>query len=106
MLILIAWGCSSGLEPDRIHSLREIKRSARHCQEIKSQGIVTEKTGKRDFIVSDNHVEMKINLRAFKKESKNLKQNTKIVFSGTFRRTLFAEPEIKVTYFQVVEDFK
>jgi uncharacterized protein YdeI (BOF family) len=89
-----------------MHTLSEIKRSARNGQIVKSQGILTEKTGERDFMVTDDHVTIKIDLGAFKKESKTLEENSKIVFSGTYRNTLFGQPEIEVKYLQIVEEFK
>jgi uncharacterized protein YdeI (BOF family) len=94
------------LQPDRIHTLSEIKHSARNGQEISSQGILIEKTSKREFIVTDDHIKIKIDLSAFKKESKILKQNSKIVFSGIYRKRIFTEPVIEVSYLFVVEDFK
>jgi uncharacterized protein YdeI (BOF family) len=105
-MIFFAWGCASGLKPDIMHSLSEIKRHARHGQEVKSQGILTEKTGEREFLISDDHVTMKINLNAYKKESKFLEKNSKIVFSGTYRKKLLTEPEIEVKYLKVVEEFR
>ena len=105
-MILFVWGCSSGLHPDKIYTLSEIKHHARNGQKVKSQGILSEKTGKGEFIVTDNHVTMKINLSTYKKKSKTLKKDSKIVFSGTFRNILFAQPEIEVTHLQVVEEFK
>ena len=105
-MILLIWACSSGLKPDKMYTLSEIKHHARNGQKVKSQGILTEKTGKEEFIVTDNQVTMKINLSTYKKRSKMLDKNSKIVFSGTFRNMLFAQPEIEVTYLQVVEEFK
>ncbi len=104
--MLIVWCCSSGLQPGEMHTLSEIKRYARNGQIVKSQGILTGKKGKRDFVVTDNHVSLRINLDAFKKESKTLKKNSKIVFAGTYRNVLFSPPEIEVKYLQVVEEFK
>jgi uncharacterized protein YdeI (BOF family) len=106
ILAIIVLSCSSGIEPDKIHSLSEIKRDAKNGQEIRSQGILTEKTGKREFLVSDNLGEIKIELPGFKKESKYIKQNSKVIFSGTYRKKIFSEPFIEVTYLKVVEDFK
>jgi uncharacterized protein YdeI (BOF family) len=105
-MILLIWACSSGLKPDKMYTLSEIKHHARNGQTVTSQGILTERKGKREFIVTDNHVTMKINLSAYKKRLKTLEKNSKIVFSGTFRNMLFAQPEIEVTYLQVVEEFK
>ncbi len=105
-MILLAWCCSSGLQPDKMHTLSEIKHHARNGQEVKSQGILIEKTGTGDFIITDDHVTMKINLSKYKKKSKMLEKNSKIVFSGTFRKLLFAQPEIEVTYLKVVEEFR
>lgn len=104
--MFFALGCSPGLQPEKMHALSEIKRYARNGQIVKSQGILTEKTGKRYFRVTDNQVTMKINLDAFKKESKTLEKNAKIVFSGTYRNTLFGQPEIEVKYLQIVEEFR
>lgn len=106
ILTIIVLSCSSGLEPDRIHSLSEIKRNAKNGQEIRSQGILTEKTGKREFVVSDNSGKMRIDLLRFKKESKNIKQDSKVMFSGTYRKKIFSKPVIEVTYLKIVEDFK
>ncbi len=105
-LSIIILACSSGIEPDRIHSLTEIKRNAKNGQEIRSQGILTEKTDKREFVVSDNLCEMKIDLSGFKKGSKYIKQNSKVIFSGTYRKNIFSKPVIEVTYLRVLEDFK
>jgi len=106
LLILITCGCSSGLQTDRTHSLSEIKRYARNGQKIRSQGVITEKTGMREFIVTDDDATMKIDLSAYKKESKFLKKNSKIVFSGTFRNRLFTQPFIEVDYLRTVEEFR
>lgn len=89
-----------------IHSLSEIKHNAKNGQEVRSQGILTEKTGKREFVVSDNLGDMKIDLSGFKKESKYIKQNSRVIFSGIYRKKIFSEPVIEVTYLKVVEDFK
>lgn len=105
-MILFALGCSTGLQPDKMYTLSEINHHARNGQKVKSQGILTEKTRKGDFIVTDNHITMKINLSKYKKKSKTLEKNCKIVFSGTFRKMLFAQPEIEVTYLKVVEEFR
>ena len=105
-MILLIWACSSGLQPDKMYPLNEIKHHARNGQTVKSQGILTEKTGKEEFIVTDNHVTMKINLGAYEKRSKTLAKNSKIVFIGTYRNMLFTRPEIEVTYLRVVEDFR
>jgi uncharacterized protein YdeI (BOF family) len=105
-IVFLTWNCSSGVQPDKMHTLREIKSKARNGQIVKSQGIVIEKTGKRDFMVTDYHVTMIINLGAFKKESKILEKNSKIEFSGTYRNTIFGQPEIEVSYLQIVEEFK
>ena len=106
LIIFLAWNCSSGVHPDRMHTLSEIKRNARNGQIVKSQGILTAKTGERDFMVTDDHVTIKLNLGAFKKKSKTLKENSRIVFSGTYRNTLLGQPEIEVKYLQIVEEFK
>lgn len=100
------WSCSQGLQPDKIHTLGEIKRHARNGQSVQSQGILTERTDKNDFIVTNGNVSMKINLSGYKKESKILKENSKIVFTGVYRNSWFAQPEIEVKYMQIVEDFR
>lgn len=104
--MFFALGCSSGLQPEKMHTLSEIKRYARNGQIVKSQGILTEKRGKGAFMVTDDHVSMKINLSAYKKESKTLKRNSKIIFSGTYKNMLFTPPEIEVKYLQLVEEFR
>ncbi len=106
IMILLTCCCSPGLQPDRMNTLKDIKRYARHGQEVKSQGTLTEKTGEREFVVTDNQVSLKINLGAYKKESKFLEENTRIVFSGTYRKKLFAQPEIEIHYLQVIEGFR
>ena len=105
-LIILIWACSSGIQPDKMYPLSEIKHHARNGQTVRSQGILTEKKGNEEFIVTDNHVTMKINLGAYEKRSETLAKNSKIVFTGTFRNMLFAKPEIEVTYLRVVEDFR
>ena len=106
LLMYLIWSCSQGLQSDKMYTLSEIKHHARNGQLVQSQGILTERTGKKDFMVTAGNASIKINLSAYKKESNILKENSKIVFTGVYRNSLFAQPEIEVKYMQKLEDFR
>ncbi|MFO7657597.1 MAG: hypothetical protein R6W78_11055 [Bacteroidales bacterium] len=104
--LFILIGCSTSLETGELYSLTEIRKYAKNGQVVKSKGVLTERNAKREFIVQDDETAIKIDLAKFKKESKYMKKNTKVVFSGTYRKKLFGEPKIEVESLQVVEDFR
>lgn len=104
--LLFLSDCSSPLDPEEEHSLSEIRKSARNGQVVKSIGMLAERNANREFVVQDDETSMEIDLAKFKKESKYLKKNTKIIFSGTYRKKPFCAPRIEVVSLQVVEDFR
>lgn len=105
-ILLITETCSSSVEPDVLHSIQEIKKNAKNGQIVKSQGVLTERTAKREFIVEDKEASIKVNLGTFKKKSKYLDKNTRIIFSGKYRKRFLYRPVIDIEFLQVVDEFK
>lgn len=104
--IMITLGCSTKLETGKEYTLAEILHHARNGEVIKSKGIIAGKIEGREFIVSENGASLILNLQAFKKESKNLKEGTKVVFTGEFHKKLFSEPEVRASMLQSIDNFR
>ncbi|NJK84773.1 MAG: hypothetical protein HC906_01115 [Bacteroidales bacterium] len=104
--MILIFSCSNNLEEGKYYSLSTIKKHARNGQMVHSNGLVTERIEKRIFLVEDDDVSLILNLSDYKKESKYLGKNSKVVFSGTYRKKAFQKPEIKVLSLQKVEEFK
>ncbi len=106
--VLLAFtGCSRGIPESREYSLKCIKLHAKNGQIVKSAGVISVHTGKREFVVGDtDRITMILDLSAFKKESKYLKAGNKVTFTGRYTRKVFAKPEIRVITLNVVDDFK
>lgn len=106
IVVLILAGCSSPSSELKIYTISEIKHIAENGEIVKSQGKLIERIEKRKFLVTDGEETIIINLKNFKKESKILDKEDKIIFSGKTVKSVFKSPEIEVTIFKKVEEFK
>lgn len=105
-ILLMTSNCSSHISSDKLHTITEIIEHASNGQGVKSQGVLSARSAKREFIVRDQKSFIAVNFGEFKKESKYLKENTKIIFSGKYRKSLFSEPKIEIESLLVVDEFR
>jgi uncharacterized protein YdeI (BOF family) len=106
ILILILSGCNKPEKEEISNTITYIRENAVNGQMINSTGKIEDRIEKRKFRVTDGETSLTIDLHKFKKETKTLHKNDKVIFSGRIKKKAFKEPEAEIFLFQKVEGFK